>query len=399
MHVRQITPLIITWTLIGFPLLASICAIFGVTPTVYSAVIRAIIVALSVAILVGLVKRKLRPSIFFSIYIIFWLTYITRLLISSLSSEELSHPSWHYWIWAIGSCLLPSLVLSVKNCINFPTLYRAIMAIGLITSVIILSSASTTVISASGDEIDVGRLQLESLNPITVGHLAATVALLSISGLLNKEKRLPTAFLHAFCIMISGALLIQSGSRGPLVAFVITVLLLILPSRKVSTTQIFLFALLMLIVLSQIFSGVGTSSIQGVSRLVLALEGNDASGSLRLMAATGAIQQFLSNPWFGSGLEESTTGFYPHNLILEAFMATGLLGGVSFLYIFVASSITAVSVARSREQTSWIGAVTFQYCIAALFSGAIYNAAAFWTMIVVSQHLLRQNNTSASDPR
>ena len=60
----------------------------------------------------------------------------------------------------------------------------------------------------------------------------------------------------------------------------------------------------------------------------------DGSSEERLQYINGAVAQFQSSPIFGSFLEEKTLRYYPHNPVLEAFMALGLLGGVYYTIYF-----------------------------------------------------------------
>jgi len=69
---------------------------------------------------------------------------------------------------------------------------------------------------------------------------------------------------------------------------------------------------------------------------------NDASGQGRIDLIQKAINQFYENPIFGVGiasfgiLEEGIDDrLAPHNIFLEVFMETGIIGGFLFLLIFI----------------------------------------------------------------
>ena len=62
---------------------------------------------------------------------------------------------------------------------------------------------------------------------------------------------------------------------------------------------------------------------------------NDNSSVERFDQLRGGYNQFITNPLFGDFLEERVSKEYPHNLILESFMATGIFGGSLFLVFFI----------------------------------------------------------------
>ncbi len=89
------------------------------------------------------------------------------------------------------------------------------------------------------------------------------------------------------------------------------------------------------------------------SRLDTSIEGSDASVTGQVALVSSAWDMFLDAPLFGAVLEDPAFGIYPQNIIVEAFMTTGIFGGSLFV----------------------------QYCMAAQFSGAIYTASTAWALL------------------
>ena len=66
---------------------------------------------------------------------------------------------------------------------------------------------------------------------------------------------------------------------------------------------------------------------------------------------SGAVNQFFESPVFGSFLEEKIFKEYPHNLLLESFMATGILGGLLFVIYYLRFLwVTMRNIFRSNQR-------------------------------------------------
>jgi O-antigen ligase len=117
----------------------------------------------------------------------------------------------------------------------------------------------------------------------------------------------------------------------------------------------------------------------------------------RSRVTRAAITQFMENPIFGSGMAEQETGDYPHNLWIEAFMATGVVGGVAMLVVTLKALKACMLVIKTQRQGAWVGLIFLQYLVAGLFSGAIWGSTAFWCFAVgtVSLAVLRAPKRAA----
>jgi O-antigen ligase len=115
----------------------------------------------------------------------------------------------------------------------------------------------------------------------------------------------------------------------------------------------------------------------------------DRSASMRIELMTSAWHGFKAQPLFGSGFEERTSGYYPHNVVVEAFMATGMLGGVIFLLLIAMTLRAALRLMLARDSQSWLAVLCIQYLVAAQFSGALYASMPMWGLMcaTMSRHV------------
>jgi O-antigen ligase len=94
----------------------------------------------------------------------------------------------------------------------------------------------------------------------------------------------------------------------------------------------------------------------------------------------GAWEQYLDSPLIGSSIVERGTLSYPHNLILEGFMATGTFGGVALVLLVLLASYRALRLIVHDTTSAWIPLCFFQQLIGAMFSGGIYGNMLLWGM-------------------
>jgi O-antigen ligase len=102
---------------------------------------------------------------------------------------------------------------------------------------------------------------------------------------------------------------------------------------------------------------------------------------MRLEVMSGAWKSFTEAPLLGNALEVMEYGGYPHNVVIESFMATGIVGGTTFTVLLLLSFIYALSLVRMPGSYSWIGLLFIQYMTGSLVSGAIYNSPTMWALL------------------
>jgi len=389
MTIRNLYAALLALNLVGFSVVASLANSLGVLATPYAITMRGIVLGLSCVLLVMAVGRKhtaLPKNHFLLFFLLFWVVYVWRLFYeTSFRTSLLAKDPGDYWIWAIGTCLIPALALLVKvKDEAFQTAYRWSLFFLVFASCVVVFSGSTSHLSSSGTVQDIGRFNTESINPITIGHIGLSLLILIIWYSFLQEK----TFLWKKRTIISGGILlglylvISSASRGPIVTlFVVIIFYLFSVNFKKTWKPIFLFLVLLAIgyVLAVHFEESGRFST--ISRIESAFSDEDMAVVGRKTSYAGAWNQFLESPVLGDTLEERITRFYPHNVILESLMATGIVGGTFFLMMLTFGVICAYRLLKTRNVNGWVGLIFIQYLIAAQFSGAIYNTTMMWTFL------------------
>lgn len=203
-----------------------------------------------------------------------------------------------------------------------------------------------------------GRLSFEALNPITIGHTAASTLIAALCMVRHGIKPRQAPLLIAGGVA-AGATLLLAASRGPLLCLAAAGLV-----YAVATGRWFWLALIALTLAPFLFAA--------DSELLLRFNTieEDESALERLVLQANAIDQFLSSPLLGSAFVERELLTYPHNLFVETAMALGIVGLLLLLSILA----KAARVVRHHIGAGHLLFVLLfvQYFVGAQLSGAIY---------------------------
>jgi O-antigen ligase len=383
LQARHLFQFILVAALVGYPVIAAAGASLDFDSSTLSLIFRATMAAAAAVLIVNAPRlRNLDTATL--LFLVFWTAYFARLLYTfSISSERISEPESTFWMWSVGVCFLPSLALLLyRGQPDFAKASLFILILGIISIALILLFGSTSFETVRGQVADQNRWNLATLNPISIGHLGATVVLVSV-GLLTtaKRDRKLVILLLAGCVTGSAAVLL-ANSRGPLVALVAALTMLFLARANRRETWLF----------GGVIALGGVTFIAQRSETLLSpgglldrfdsfFSGEDMSVGTRGELFNGAFDQFLSSPLVGDGLEVRSVGFYPHNVILEAFMTTGMIGDIPFLLLLGLSFRSAWRIFRWQPDRLWLGLVAVQYIVGGQFSGAIYQLGSMWVLI------------------
>lgn len=385
----QLLVLIVVWNIGGFPILAATTSLLSFQSTGISITVRAIVAFLSLWLIATHLKKRFDlPLLLFSI---FWTAYFVRLIVSlGIKNGSTSNDPSHYWIWALGVCALPALavLLATRRTQAIDIFLPLAAACGLAALLVYVAIAGP--FSVATDQW-ADRQALENLNPISVGNVGASALLCGFMGLDKARKALLHRLLFAALIVLGVLLVVLANSRGPVVGAAIASLVY-LYSKTRTWSGLLVLILVVLAVIGTLFFVQDKVFGDGglAARFSTIAPDGDLSSIQRFIALSGALDQFWGSPIFGDGVEEKITQFYPHNLIVEAFMATGLIGGVPFLVLFVTGVVRAMRLTLGAGPNALVGMLAIQQAVAVQFSGALYASGGFWVFLCLAIALERQ---------
>lgn len=222
-----------------------------------------------------------------------------------------------------------------------PSAFRSVTQnIGLsLKAILFLSVGTSSFLLVLGEPDVAGRLTLWSLNPIGIGRVVGVGVVISAALLVTKWKLIkPFWLLLVPAVIVCLGATVQTGSRGPLLAILVSIVSVLLVSG-VATSFIQRLAVV-------IFLAVGTMLLYSSSILdSTRITSSDASGrDLLFSAAFDAIRSnpvgigwgnfYLEGPNF-SRVDEYT--LYPHNILLEVGAEGGWFALLSFIVLLLFS--------------------------------------------------------------
>lgn len=372
----------------AYPILAAFMSIAGAgdssTPSVILRFAVAIIALWYVARSVESLKS---PSVLFALaFLLFWVLYYLRILIDGYVLQQPLVISVQYLLaYATLFSLIPALAgFSGLNLQSSQRTFNLLLFMGLAAFATVAMDSQELLSAYTGE--GAGRFSLEKLNPISVGNVGSAILLLGMAGLFSDLNRGSGVLIRAVCIALIplGVIaLVFGASRGPILATLVALALFFVVPVSIPR----------LIVLAVVATGIGYTAVQTymvgverfsfdvVERILIASE----SGDSRLDLWRNAWQQFQENPLIGDSIAERSTGFYPHNSVLEALMATGLFGGIAYVFLLGWSIVASVRLLHRRLGYEWLALLCIQSAIGSFFSGAHWGNGAHWlTMVAVS---------------
>lgn len=385
----RLVALLFVLALCGYSLVAPVAAVSGIDSRVISVPYRALVVALSLAALAGVYGSRSERyiGIHWLPFIAFWLLYSLRILADTLGPAPLRLKPWEYVLYAYGFCFLPAMAClssaSERARAKIPR-YLLIISFAACAGAIAanIQAIRNGTFAAS---ILSGRFALETLNPITFGELGAITGTVACWSWLTTRGR--ARWLYLLPLLVGLTCTAISGSRGPVVALGLALIIIFgAASRDSARGRAAILLTAIAVIVAFVLGSMWIEHNIGFRTLSRFATGEiDESGDLRRHFIAGAWKAYTNHPLLGAGIDEPTSGEYPHNLIIESFMSIGTLGGLVFLALFLGALARAARLLRRRDPVIHLIVALFaQQCISAMLSGALYLTGAFWcTMGIV----------------
>lgn len=363
---------------------------------------RAIYLALSLFIIfVSLSKQKdIRLNLVSILLLGFWVLYAIRVVvdIGFKDLNEYAIPSqskFYFYSYIFGSGLIPALAILISaKFIDFKRDFWLIILFSFLQTLVFI-----IVLSSSFDSITEEMLKYRTeivsnkgkggtyLNPITMGRFGA-VSIISFFCifLLFKNSQLLLKYIGGF-LFVSGMFFITlGGSRGPLISavFGLMIILFYYFGKNKIHPKLFLkwfFGILSLVIIIgyKIAPNIDYKDYAILYRIID--NTSKKKKEERNLAWESAWAQFKSAPITGDQMFDKYSRQYPHNVILESFMATGLIGGLLFTFCFMFSFFKILRLRNKIPEIQLTGAICFIFLFANFFSGGLYFNSELWAAL------------------
>ncbi|MGE5629210.1 MAG: O-antigen ligase family protein [Solirubrobacterales bacterium] len=376
-----ILPFVVVFTLFFYPVVGIINFYNQSIDNVYSIYYRAAVVFLNFVLLAFYGRKKAIDTSTFWALNAFWVYYIIKLIVDIYMyglipyMKNGSNSGLYYIEFAVGLCFLPMLSFSkqgekLKSEKLQEYSYFTISAINIAVFVALISIIGTNIryyytlrvaLASSYDDANY-------INPIMIGEFGAYALIL----LIYKKGKNVFDIVVGF---ISLSLLLIAASRGPFISFIITLTLVFFSrqkqkSRQFSVVKIILFVAILLIIINQGFN----SDFFLFSRLA-----NYQAGEAREVIFSEAIKQALENWFLGSHYYIVSMDAYSHNLFLDIFMSTGLIGLSLMLFVFY----KVIRQMFKSKFASFLSAFVLFKLLESQTSGYVFALIDFWPLLVL----------------
>jgi hypothetical protein len=209
-----------------------------------------------------------------------------------------------------------------------------------------------------------GRLSMVALNPVSLGHLAASGVFCAL--VLASNAKIGSRAILLILVGLFLLVLMQTGSKSPVLALALPLL--------IWAFRLQAWGLLTLGVAATGILGALASSSPLASRIGGILE--DPSTLDRVSMIKESLSQIFYHPWLGSSFVEQNSGYYPHTILLEAPMAFGL--PLSFLVGLLLAFGTLLAWRSLNSCRDLFGLLFLQGLVASLISGSMFAAIGLW---------------------
>jgi len=348
--------------LFGYPVVGSITSLLQLDSRILSVPFRLAVASFSVWVI--LTTRPLKVDGLRRVMLVIWFLYVIRLVHDWLG-PDLDGADYALEFFTATS-LLPGFALLKGQVYE----QRRFARIGFM-----IASAGALLgmfagLFGGGDVQDAGsgRLSLSALNPVSLGN-QATAAVLCGMVLWRDAKLSHRMFLSASFALLFGCLVL-TGSKGPVLQLMFC--LGLWGIRRGFAVRLGLLGL-------PVMALVLTSSVPLADRF--AGTEDDSSTLDRVVMIKDSVDQIAGSPLIGSAFVELNSGFYPHNVFLEAGLAFGVPVALVFTGMFLVGARRAW--ASLKTDCDLLGLLYFAALLESAIAGSIYGMTQLWVTLVL----------------
>ncbi len=357
---------LLAFVLVGYPAIALISSAFNWNSVATSVPFRIAVIALSLWLIANTSNQQPYRGgrWLFSLGLVYLLRLVWDTWVAGIPGAQ------EALIFYVATVLIPAIAL--WRSAHYLSEGHAIRLLFNIGSLICLSAIGFHVFDIGQDRSlteATGRLSFESLNPISLGHVAATTLIAGLCAVRFGLRMGEGPWLLLGSIG-AGSALTLSASRGPLLSLALASLVYAIATKR--WHWLFLMSLLIVGLLADADSGL-------MQRIFETQE--DTSTLERLVLQTNAFSQFLAAPVLGNAFTELELLTYPHNLFIETAMSMGAVGLV--LLFLTLTALMRAGSRQLRQRRVFIFLLLTQYFIAAQLSGALFGNSALVACVVL----------------
>lgn len=386
-----------------YPISAISSLILGIPTTFVNVIYRSLIAGIAAyIILISIIKFNFTllkialPMLFFMFF------YLVRIFYDTLIEQiATTHSLLEIFSFYLGNICLPFLAIVLSHrCLNQEKLVKRSYFVLALSNIFILVaylnqlnwdiSISIFLFRAS---INANDMVLDIVNPITYGLYGGLLFVFSLGNLvlLNDKLTMKKNIILYFFVGLGLLNLILASSRGPLLYTFFSLLLLVyfysVHSKKAIGFYLGNLTKIIVLIFSfvLIFDYLESNEIElGIIGRLLDTKTEIDNGVIdeRQPLYNEAFSMFVEKPVFGNQINLKSKS-YPHNILLELLMSTGLIGTTLFFFGFI-FVILKIQKFKNHDSNIMLFACMFIIFIGLSFtSGSLYQSVESWCFIAL----------------
>lgn len=331
----------------------------------------------------------------------FWAMYIVRVVVEGQRDGVIDNRTW---VAFLGFCLVAVLSPAFSAGFRytqkegetaFKTLFFFLGLSGVVLLIVFREQIGVGYRMATYQ----GFAEDAVISPLAFSYTGAHLICLSIYQIWRRDKMTTLIWIWVAVSFFMGAALLTVGeARNALVsiAAVLVLLLTVTPKggetkREGSRWAVVLGSVVFAATLYASMAFMQTGLPERINKLVEESWARDENaGSGRLGIWTRGLAQFRESPWLGCGIKEEVVQYSAHNLYLESFMATGVMGGTIVLVLTFAGVVKARRLLRERPGLGWLSVLLVEKAASGFVSTSVVEFE-FWVPLfaVFANDILR----------
>lgn len=312
------------------------------------------------------------------LFLLFAVIYLLRVLIDFLNGESLYMGYGELIFYFLSFAVLPFVCTTATN-LNLES-FDAIRKALFFSSILFVIIAVPYLYQYIGTVSRFGSNTIggEAISPLILSYCSSLIIGVTMVYLMTNKVSGKNKAMLLILIFLSTIPFFMGASRGGLVAlFTPFIFMYGFKRGAMAKMKFVVFAVIGLSVLVFLAQEMGSGVFNRMGNISEDIANEDSS-AIRIFIWIQSLSQFLSSPLFGDKLAVDGFSGYPHNLIIEALQATGIIGLIPFAILFIMSFKRSVFIFRNFPKHAWLSVIFIQCFTQSMFSGAIYSSGWLW---------------------
>jgi hypothetical protein len=356
---------------LGYSVAGALTTIFNADSVLFNIPFRVLLVGVCVLlILVSVFKGGFALS---ASVVVFLVWYLGRLAYDMYYARlgELDRVLPFY----ISSVLLPALALSVApDRYDEKRTAKVVLGVGVAACLLV---QFINISGGFGGQLDLrateGRLAFNALNPITISETGLFTMIAAYAVLRQRKGNLIAGHVALVALPLGMLTFIEGGSRGPLASLFACLMLIAIVARQLWLVVLMGAATAVVLLTMQVDSSPLFNRLSNI--------GQDESTMLRLYYQANSLDLGWQHPIFGYAYVDPLTYVYPHNLLIESFLALGVGGLV--LMLWLQYRLVSLSFEFMRRGFSLLPLFAVEATVNAWSSGSLWGAGTFFVCLAL----------------